>query len=141
MSGMKDCIFCKIISGEVQTSSKIYEDENVFVFLSNGPVNPGHALVLPKEHIANIYEGSDKTLSYIGPALKKTAIAVKKATAAQGVNIISNNDRPAGQAVFHLHFHVIPRFVDDGLVNWEHKRDYKKGEIEEYAEKIRAALS
>jgi len=137
----EDCVFCKIVHGDIQTSSKIYEDEGVFAFLSNGPVNPGHTLIIPKDHFDNVYEASDEALAHLGKSFKKVSTAVKKATNADGINIITNNERAAGQAVFHLHFHVIPRYFNDGFKHWEHTRDYKKGELEEYAEKIRTELA
>jgi len=140
MSQKPDCIFCKIIAGDIQTSSKVYEDESVFTFLSNGPVSPGHALIVPKKHFENVYDADNDTLAALGKAFKKVATAVKKAVQADGINIITNNDRAAGQVVFHLHFHVIPRFFGDGFKHWEHTKDYAKGEIELYAEKIRKAL-
>jgi histidine triad (HIT) family protein len=137
----EDCVFCKIIHGDIQTSSKIYEDETIFAFLSNGPVNFGHTLIIPKDHVENVYEAGEDTLARLGVAFKKIATAVKKATNADGINIITNNERAAGQVVFHLHFHVIPRYFNDGFKHWEHTHDYKKGEVEAYAEKIREALS
>lgn len=117
---------------------KIYEDDSIFVFLSNSPINRGHALVIPKGHYEQVYHLPDEIASKLGVALKKFSIIVKKAMNADGVNIHMNNDKSAGQAVFHSHFHIIPRYNKDGYVNWEPKiSGYKKGEAEEIALKIR----
>ena len=116
----KDCLFCKIISGEIP-SAKVYEDEYSFAFLDINPINPGHTLLVPKRHFANLYETSDETLKELTPIIKKLAIAVKKAVSADGINIGMNNDPAAGQLVFHAHFHIIPRhggrLPDTGVAN------------------------
>ena len=135
----KDCLFCKIISGEIP-SAKVYEDEYSFAFLDINPINPGHTLLVPKRHFANLYETSDETLKELTPIIKKLAIAVKKAVSADGINIGMNNDPAAGQLVFHAHFHIIPRHLEDGFRHWRGKRAYKDGEINQVAEKIKASL-
>jgi histidine triad (HIT) family protein len=134
-----DCIFCKIISGEIPTDSKIYEDKYAFVFLTIAPVNPGHALVIPKKHFANIYEFSNTDLAKIAPTIKKAAIAVKESMKAGGINLFMNNDHPAGQAVFHAHWHIVPRHQGDGLKVWEADKKYKEGEAKDVAKKIKTA--
>ncbi len=135
----KDCLFCKIIRGEIP-SAKVYEDEHSFAFLDINPVNPGHALLVPRKHFADLHETSDETLKELAPTIKKLATAVKKAVSADGVNIGMNNGSAAGQLIFHAHFHVIPRFAEDGHKHWRGKRQYKDGEMAQVAEKIKTCL-
>ena len=135
-----DCIFCKIIAGEIKTDGKIFENDCSLSFLSTGPNNFGHALVIPKDHYENIYEIPDDCVGELMKTVKKTAIAVKKATKADGINIGMNNEKAAGQFVFHAHIHVIPRHYNDGFKNWESAKKYKDGEMKEWAEKIRQEL-
>lgn len=134
----KDCLFCKIIKGEIP-SEKIYEDEHTFAFLDINPVNIGHTLLVPKKHSQNIFDIETKNLEEIVPTLKKLSLSIKEAVGADGINIISNNGEAAGQLVFHLHLHIIPRFADDGLKNW-HGKNYSKEEMTETAEKIKLNL-
>lgn len=135
----KDCLFCKIIRGEIP-SAKVYEDKHSFAFLDINPVNPGHTLFVPKKHFTNLYETPDETLKEITPTIKKLAVAVKKAVSADGINIGMNNDSAAGQLIFHAHFHIIPRHAEDGFRHWRGKRAYKDGEMNQTAEKIKANL-
>jgi histidine triad (HIT) family protein len=137
---MENCIFCKIVKKEVPRHGEIYEDGDVLAFLSTNPNNQGHALVIPKIHATNIYEVGDDSLQKVALGVKKVAGAVKKSLKADGVNIIVNNDKAAGQAVMHIHFHVIPRFYNDGFKLWEVHTSYKKGEEARVAQKIKEAL-
>ncbi|QGA80914.1 HIT family protein [Candidatus Nanohalobium constans] len=107
-----DCIFCKIIEGDVP-SYKVYEDENVYAFLDAEPVSKGHTLVIPKEHVDDIHGAAD--MDYMWEPLVKVSNAVKDAFGAEGVNIAQNNGEKAGQEVFHLHFHVTPIYEGDEL--------------------------
>lgn len=136
---MNDCIFCKIIKGEMPTS-KVYENDEVFAFLDIAPVNIGHSQVVPKKHFANIYETPEKILGEMMKVAKIISGALKKGLGAQGVNLAMNNDLAAGQVVFHSHLHVIPRFRGDGFGLWHGKRPYQEGEKEETAKKIASAL-
>lgn len=131
----EDCIFCKIASGEIPCE-KIYEDDYTIAFLDIRPNTKGHSLVIPKKHVANIYEADEETLSKTAVVAGKIASILKIALLADGINVNQNNDAPAGQAVFHLHFHIIPRFIDDGLILW-HGKDTPKEQIEETARKIK----
>ena len=135
---MIDCIFCKITKGEIP-ADKIYEDENCLAFLDITPINPGHTLLIPKQHYENLYDLPDETLAKLAPAIKKIAIAVKRGAGADGINIGMNNEGAAGQAVPHAHFHVIPRFISDGHHLW-HGKSYTEGEAQKTAEKIRQNL-
>lgn len=136
---MSDCVFCKIIKREI-TADKIYEDDKFFAFLDINPNNYGHSLIIPKNHYENIYIIPDEILCDIGPIVKKIAVAVKKGVNADGINIIMNNDSGAGQIVHHAHFHIIPRFADDGLRHWPGKPYPNKEEAAGIAKKIKKQL-
>lgn len=129
-----DCIFCKIIAGEI-SSYKIYEDDFVLSFLDIAPINPGHTLVIPKKHIANMEDVDEKTLCQIMKVVKKIGEAIKNGLGVAGYNIFENNDPVAGQIVPHLHFHIVPRVEDDNLSTWP-QRKY----IEDEAEKVLAKI-
>ena len=133
-----DCIFCKIISGEIPCS-KVYEDQDIFAFLDISPVNKGHTLVVPKQHCETIIDSNDEMMEKIGVALKKVSAAVKSGTACDGINIVQSNFKPAGQLVPHLHFHIIPRFSHDGLKHWPQGK-YEEGEAEKVRKKIEDVL-
>ncbi len=130
------CIFCKIVSGELP-SHKIYEDESTLAFLDIAPVNPGHTLVISKKHYANFEETPEDILCQVIGAVKKVGRAIKDGLGAEGYNINVNNDPIAGQIIPHLHFHIIPRHVGDGLKSWGQGK-YKEGEAEEVVNKIKS---
>lgn len=136
---MDDCLFCKIIKGEVPCV-KVFEDENSLAFLDIHPNNPGHTLIIPKKHCRNFLDIPEETLSYLTPAIKKVSKAVFEGMGAVGLNISINNEKPAGQIIFHSHIHVIPRFKGDRLRGWTRNVGYKEGEMEEVAEKIKKAI-
>lgn len=109
---MANCIFCKIANGEIPAAT-IYEDEKFRVILDLGPASKGHALILPKEHYADIYEIPEVLA---GEAYQLAARLAKKMTEVlqcDGFNIVQNNKESAGQTVFHFHMHLIPRYKDD----------------------------
>ena len=135
---MEDCIFCKIIKGEIPCS-KLYETAKILVFMDIAPINKGHVLVIPKVHHKDLQDMPDLMLAEVAKAAKKVSKAVVKATGADGFNIGQNNGKAAGQVVMHFHLHIIPRFEDDGLIPWEAK-SYEEGELEKFAEKIKALL-
>ena len=136
---MQDCIFCRIIKGEIPCA-KIYEDERTFSFLDIGPINPGHALVLPRGHYTTIFEIPEEELKACAATAKKIAGAVFRAAGAQGLNFLQNNFKAAGQHVDHIHFHLIPRYTEDGfMANWPAKT-YQPGEVEKVLEKVKAEL-
>ena len=115
---MSDCIFCKIAGGEIP-SITLFEDDKVKVIFDAGPATVGHALVIPKIHAANVFEIDDELLAHAHIVAKKVATALKEATGCEGVNILQNNGEIAGQSVFHLHIHVIPRYSkDDANIKW-----------------------
>ena len=113
-----NCIFCKIAAGEIP-SKTLYEDNNFRVILDISPASKGHAIILPKNHAANIYELSEEDASKILIVAKKVATAMQKVLQCDGMNILQNNGEVAGQSVFHLHIHLIPRYKDDNLtIKW-----------------------
>lgn len=121
---MKDenCIFCKLANGEIP-ANVIYEDEWFTVILDASPATKGHALILPKEHAANIYELSEETASRVFVLAKKLAAEMTRRLKCDGFNIVQNNGEVAGQTVFHFHMHLIPRYLGDGnegKLCWNH---------------------
>jgi histidine triad (HIT) family protein len=133
-----DCIFCKIIKGELP-SVKVYENDKTVAFLDINPTNHGHILVVPKEHFENLLDGGDEILKEIMLTIRKMAWAVTRALDLKGFNVIQNNGRAAGQIVPHLHWHIIPRFENDGIGHLPRK-EYGPGEMEKMGEKIRSEL-
>lgn len=111
---MKDnnCIFCKLANGEIP-SATLYEDEDFRVILDLGPATRGHALILPKEHAANIYEMDDELLGKAFQLAKKMIVKLTDVLGCDGYNVVQNNGEAAGQTVFHFHIHLIPRYKGD----------------------------
>lgn len=134
----EDCIFCKIVKGEIP-SAKIYEDKEFFAFLDIAPVNPGHTLIVPKLHCENLLDFPKAEETDLMEFIKKVAGAVMKATKADGFNLGMNNGGAAGQVVKHAHFHIIPRYSGDGLKQWPNGK-YKEGEMERVQKKIKTQL-
>jgi len=134
-----DCIFCKIAVGKIPCL-KIYEDEKVLAFLDIGPLSDGHTLVIPKEHCTKVHNSNVESLSAIAAVLPKITAAVSAATEADGYNVLCNNGRAAGQLVEHLHFHIIPRKIGDGVFTQWPAGKYPRGKAEKLAEKIIAKL-
>lgn len=137
---MKDdnCIFCKLANGDIPTNV-IYEDEMFTVILDASPATKGHALILPKEHAANIYELPDETAAKIFVLAKKLAAEMTKRLGCDGFNIVQNNGEVAGQTVFHFHMHLIPRYAGDGNENklcWNHA-EFSAEEMKEICELLR----
>lgn len=118
MSASQDCIFCKIIAGEIP-SFKLYEDDATFAFMDINPANDGHALVIPKDHAKDVHAVSDDSISRTVITAKKIAAAVEKIVSPGGINLVQCNGPAAGQSVFHFHMHVLPRREGDELkMNW-----------------------
>ena len=134
-----DDIFEKIIRGEVP-SKKIYENDSVYVFLDIQPNVKGHTLVIPKKHVKDIFELDEDTGAELMKNIIKTSKAVMSATGAKGVNILSNNGAEAGQSVFHLHFHILPRMSEDEFPKLPHTK-YSEGEEDKLVDDIQAQLS
>lgn len=118
---MKDtnCIFCKIANGEIP-SKTLYEDDNFRVILDLGPATKGHALVLPKEHYANLYELPEETAGEVMKLAKRMVMKMTERLGCEGFNLVQNNGDLAGQTVFHFHMHMIPRYQADGQkIGWK----------------------
>ncbi len=109
---MDDCIFCKIVSKQAE-SSIVYEDEDVLTFLDLHPINPGHALVIPKRHATNIYDISVEDLAKIAKITQKIAVMIKGKLNADGISIFQMNERAGDQDIMHYHVHIIPRHQGD----------------------------
>ena len=138
---MEDCIFCKIIKGEIP-SIKVYENNQVFAFEDINPVSLGHTLITPKKHAQNLWEITPEDLSAIHLASQKVSRAIKKAINAAGIACLQLNGRAVNQVVMHYHLHLIPRSENEPelpMTNWELKQGDME-EIKKAAEKISAAL-
>jgi len=109
-----DCIFCRIVRREAE-ASVVYEDERTIAFLDTNPIAAGHALVVPKEHYADIFDMESEVLQRLILATKTVALRMRDLLGADGVNILNASGRAAEQDVFHFHLHVIPRKEDDGI--------------------------
>ena len=114
---MKDdnCIFCKLANGQIPTNS-IYEDDDFNVILDASPATKGHALILPKEHYANIFEIDEEDAAEAMKLAKRMMIKMTEKLNCDGFNIVQNNGEVAGQTVFHFHMHLIPRYKNDGEI-------------------------
>ncbi|MGN0335286.1 MAG: HIT family protein [Lachnospiraceae bacterium] len=110
----ENCIFCKIINGEIP-STRLYEDEDFVIMLDIGPASPGHALLIPKEHYANLYEMPEELLKKAILLAGKWGEKLQKVMGADGLNLVQNNGVAAGQTVYHFHMHLIPRYNGDGV--------------------------
>lgn len=110
-----NCIFCKIIAGEIP-SHTLFEDEEFKVILDAGPATKGHALILPKDHYANLYELPEDKAADVMKLAKKMMTVMTEKLHCDGFNIVQNNGEVAGQTVFHFHMHLIPRYKNDGEI-------------------------
>ena len=115
----ENCIFCKIANGEIPAAT-LYEDDDFRVILDLGPASKGHALILPKEHAANLFELPDEIGAKALNVAKKVGGKLYRSLGAAGLNVVQNNGEAAGQTVFHFHIHLIPRDADDTVrVGWK----------------------
>ncbi len=135
---MSDCIFCKIITGEIP-STKVFENEHVLAFLDISQVTKGHTLVIPKVHKENVYELTPDMAKSIFEVVPEIARALKKAFNPIGLNTINNNGEAAGQSVFHYHLHLIPRYGEGdgfGAVWKTHTSEYTPEDLQAMAQSI-----
>lgn len=135
---MSDCIFCKIINGEIP-SSKVFENNHVLAFLDISQVTKGHTLVIPKVHQENIYELTPHVAKQVYEVIPQIANAIKEAYNPIGLNLLNNNGEDAGQSVFHYHVHIIPRYgTGDGFgAVWKsHQSEYTPEKLIEIASTI-----
>lgn len=132
---MNNCIFCKIIAGEIP-SATVYEDEDFKAIMDISPAAKGHVIILSKKHIANLFELDDDTASKALIAARKIAKAIKAELNCDGINLVQNNGEAAGQTVFHFHIHVIPRYNNDSVgLDWKQGK-YADGETAALAARI-----
>ena len=136
---MEKTAFQKIIDRELPADI-IYEDEDTLAFLDIAPSGKGHTLVIPKKPCVNIFDVDDETLAAVMRTVRKVAPVVRDAVEAKGVHINSNHGEAAGQVVPHIHFHIIPRHDRSEFEFWP-RVEYKEGESQALAEKIRATLA
>lgn len=116
----ENCIFCKIAAGDIP-SATIYEDEDFRVIMDIEPASKGHALILPKEHYANLYELPEELAAKVLIVAKKVITKMKDIVGCDGYNVLQNNGEVAGQTVFHYHMHLIPRYKEDDVtIGWKH---------------------
>lgn len=134
-----DCIFCSIIAGEIP-SCRVHEDDDVLAFMDIGPLAPGHVLIIPKHHTSDVHDLPDEAMAAMGRVTPRVARAVAEATGAPGYNLHLSNGACAGQVVWHVHMHVIPRKPGDGLGYRWNAATYADGEMADWCEKIVAAL-
>ena len=135
-----DCIFCKIVAGTLP-SFKLHEDEATLAFMDINPISPGHCLVIPKTHFANVFDGTDGPLAAVMATARKVAIAVRDALEPDGMNLFQANGPAAGQTVYHFHMHILPRRTGDGLLRGGHGLQAgDRDVIAANAERIRARL-
>ncbi|MGP1368134.1 MAG: HIT family protein [Treponema sp.] len=132
---MNDCIFCKILKGELPCM-KIYEDEHTLSFLDIAKDVDGHILVIPKKHVTNILDADGETLSHVMNTVKKIGAHLTENCGYEGMNILNANNECSGQTVFHLHIHLIPRKRDDGVAGFP-KFAGAKLSLEEMCERLK----
>ena len=136
---MDPCIFCKIVAKEIP-SSPVAEDEKTIAFMDVMPARKGHVLVVPKRHSETMIDIPLDDLTAMTKLVQRVSVAMKKAVNPPGFSVVQLNGAASGQTIFHIHFHVIPRQVGDGLaMKWSHE-SYAQGEMEEYQAKIVEAL-
>ncbi|MCG3219980.1 MAG: HIT family protein [Candidatus Heimdallarchaeota archaeon] len=127
-----DCIFCKIVKGEIP-SFTLYEDKEIQVFLDLYPSSKGHSLYIPKEHFTSIYDISEEKMTFLRK-LPKIAETLRNATNATGMNILQSNGKDAGQIINHIHFHLIPRYPEDNLMDIVPKSELEEDEAKNLVE-------
>ncbi len=135
---MGECLFCKIVDKKLPADI-VYEDDSVVAFLDIYPNNPGHTLVVSKNHFEDLLATPDGELAKLISAVKFLGDKIMQAVRADGFNIGVNTKPASGQVIFHTHFHIIPRFKDDGLKHWPQKQ-FSKEEMQRIQEAIKAEL-
>ncbi len=132
---MSDCIFCKIISGDIP-SATVYKNDEFKAILDRFPSNKGHVLIMPKTHVANIFEIDPDMAGRLFKLAAQIAPVMKETFGFENMNVVQNNGPIAGQTVNHFHLHLIPRYENDGVnVSWK-QLDLTDGEIEEVRAKL-----
>jgi len=136
---MMGCIFCAIAKGEAP-AEVVYEDQATMAFLDINPATPGHTLVIPKMHVRNIYDLNDETAAAVMRTATRVARGLRNALRPDGMNLMQANERAGFQSVFHFHFHLVPRWVGDGLrLPWKPEQGDAQA-MAEVASRIRKVL-
>jgi histidine triad (HIT) family protein len=133
-----DCIFCKVLEGEIP-SEKVYEDDHTLAVLDINPWTRGHAVVFPKRHAPNLYEIEEAELGHVAHAAKQLAIKLRDTLKPDGINLLQSNEPAAWQTIFHLHVHVIPRYDDDPLELPTRPQPAEPEQLAELAKEINGA--
>lgn len=132
---MSNCIFCKIVNGDIP-SSVVYEDEDFKAIMDISPASRGHVIILTKKHFDNLFELEDNVAGRVLIVAGRIAAAMKEELSCDGINLLQNNGEAAGQTVFHIHFHLIPRYEGDNVhMSWTPGK-YEDGEAVTLAKKI-----
>jgi histidine triad (HIT) family protein len=140
MAESKDCLFCRIVAGELP-STKVFENDRVMAIMDIAPWTKGHCLVIPKAHSANIFEIPEEDATEVIKAARSLAGAVKKAMESHGLNLLQSNGRAAWQSVEHFHLHLIPRWFSDSLIPPVVPSEGNPESIARHAQKIIDALA
>ncbi len=136
---MNNCIFCQV-AAKALPSALVYENEEVYAFLDIHPVHPGHVLVIPKKHVEVLPDLSAEQATSVITLVQRVGRALMQEPEVKGFNVLQNNGAAAGQVISHVHFHVVPRFVNDGLKMWPETSYHSEQQKQETAERLRAAL-
>lgn len=136
---MGDCIFCKIVTNEFD-SYKLYEDEDFIVILDKFPTTLGHSLIIPKKHCVDFFDLDDLLAEKLLVLGKKVAHALKEVTGCQGLNVLQNSGKEAGQVVFHYHMHLIPRYENDEVVIKLKSNELDEKSAKDFLEKVKNNL-
>ena len=132
---MKDCVFCKIVSGEIP-SMKVYEDDLTMAFMDVAKDVDGHIVVIPRKHCKNILDADEETIVAVAQTVKRVSNHLTERCGYDGVNLLNASDESAGQSVPHLHIHIIPRKTGDGIDAWP-RFDGAKEDIQAVFDRIR----
>jgi histidine triad (HIT) family protein len=140
----RECIFCRIVAG-TSACEEIYQDDAALAFMDIHPANDGHCLVIPKSHFATVFDMPPEAFAAVASAAAKVASVVNEVIQPGGISLVQANGPLAGQTVFHVHIHVLPRRADDNLlINWDRSRkDHKTDDgahIAEIAVRLRSRL-
>lgn len=137
-TALGDCIFCAMLRGEIPYV-EVFSNEHLFAFMDIGPLNKGHVLIVPKKHYPTMFEVPPEFGAELLKTMQVLGKAIIDATGAGGLNVVQNNFAPSGQAVFHVHWHLIPRFEEDGLLKWTPMKYDSTDEIKALSVKIKQA--
>lgn len=136
---MSDCIFCKIVSGQIPCT-RVHETDVCLAFLDIGPLAPGHTLLIPKSHVRDVTEAPPELVATLTREIPALSRAILRATGATGLNVLQNNGPSSGQVVMHLHVHLIPRVEGDSLGYRWNAGKYDSGHADAMRDRIIASL-